>query len=143
MMSPALADVFGRAEVIDGDTLLVGGQPVRLYGIDAPELEQECRWPKSKVIQCGEIAKSAILDMVAGVDRISCKTMGRNNHGHWIAVCYAGGFDIGRNMVHTGWALADRNRSLHYVRTEHGAKNARRGLWKGDFDPPWLWRRNH
>lgn len=137
--APGYADLYGGAEVIDGNTLVVGGQRVRLFGIDAPDLEQTCDWPK-KTIECGKISRSAVLDLIAGVERISCKTRGRDHDGRWIAVCYADGSDIGRNMVHTGWALADRKQSLNYVRTEHRAKDAKRGLWRGTFDPPRVWR---
>jgi endonuclease YncB( thermonuclease family) len=140
--APSHADLSGEAEVVDGNTLLVGGQRVRLYGIDAPELDQTCDWPE-KQIMCGEIAKSAVLDLVAGVERVSCKTRGRYYGGRWIAVCYADGSDIGRNMVRAGWALANRHQSLDYVRTEHKAKNAKRGLWKGEFDSPRVWRRQN
>lgn len=137
--APSRADLSGEAEVLDGNTLVVGGQRVRIYGIDAPELAQTCDWPE-KVIECGRISRSAMLDLVAGIDRVACRTRGRDHSGQWIAICYADGSDIGRNMVHTGWALADRHQSLNYVRTEHRAKNAKRGLWKGEFDPPWVWR---
>ena len=59
-----------------------------------------------------------------------------------MAVCYdPDGFDLGRNMVHTGWALAYRRYSTDYVGTEGKAKEANRGMWKGEFIAPWEWRR--
>ena len=40
MACPAHADVSGRAQVIDGDTIDVAGTRIRLFGIDAPERGQ-------------------------------------------------------------------------------------------------------
>ena len=132
---PAHADVAGVARVIDGNTLEVAGERIRLQDIDAPEIDQTCEWP-AKTIPCGRIAATALMDLVAGAP-VVCKTRAKDRHGYWIAVCYdSGGFDIGRNMVHTGWALADRRHSADYAEIEDKAREARRGLWKGAFVAP-------
>ena len=42
LSSPVHADVPGRPAVVDGDTIDMGGDRIRLHGIDAPEGTQEC-----------------------------------------------------------------------------------------------------
>ena len=40
--SSAIADVIGKPRVIDGDTIEIAGDRVRLSGIDTPEEKQTC-----------------------------------------------------------------------------------------------------
>jgi endonuclease YncB( thermonuclease family) len=135
----AAADITGAVRVIDGDSLQVGEHRIRIHGIDAPEMKQNCRWPK-RIISCGVIAKGAMQDLVAGA-HVRCKQKDTDRYGRVIATCSADGYDIGANMVHTGWALAYRRYSKQYVTIEEKAKVAKRGMWRGEFVPPWNWRR--
>jgi len=132
------AEVSGQARVVSGDTMEVAGQRIELYGIDAPELNQTCRWP-NKEIPCGNMSRTALLDLVA-VTPVVCTRRRGNDDGSWVALCTADGFDVGRNMVHTGWALATPGQSQAYAVTQQTARKAGRGLWRGRFVPPWEWR---
>ncbi len=51
------------------------------------------------------------------------------------------GVDIGEWMVSQGWAVAYYLYSYEYSRTEQRARSARRGIWAGDFEKPWEWRK--
>ena len=79
------------------------------------------------------------MDLVAGVE-VTCKPQWKDPDGGWLAYCFADGFDLSQNMVHTGWALTARRYCSHYSATEERSKAAKRGLWKGEFTPPWDWR---
>ncbi|MBT3701393.1 MAG: thermonuclease family protein [Alphaproteobacteria bacterium] len=131
----------GQARVVDGDTLVVGGKEITLYGIDAPELKQTCEFRK-KTIRCGVLSSDALRDLITGARKVSCTDRGRDREGLRLGLCSADGFDIGRNMVHTGWALAWRRYSRMYIKVEEKAMAAKRGLWRGPFDKPWKWRKN-
>jgi endonuclease YncB( thermonuclease family) len=135
----APATITGRASIIDGDTLEIHGQRIRLHGIDAPESGQTCladgeRW------RCGQKAAFALADFI-GHSPVRCEEQGVDRYGRVIAACYVQGEDIERWMVLNGWALAYRRYSTDYVAEEQAAIEARRGLWRGEFIPPWEWRR--
>ena len=38
----ACSDIVGTVHVIDGDTIEVGTERIRLHAIDAPEIDQTC-----------------------------------------------------------------------------------------------------
>lgn len=130
---------IGLPEVVDGETLRVGGKTFRLYGIDAPDIAQTCEI-RGRTYNCGRVSMTALMDLVAGV-KIRCAPR-RNSPGTpAVAHCFAAGYDLSEGMVHTGWALAMPRDGTKYARIEARAKTAKRGLWKGKFTLPWEWRR--
>ena len=140
--APALAEITGTPEIIDGDTLELEGQTIRLYGIDAPELGQTCTI-KGRAYDCGKIARTALLDLTAGV-AVTCRVLAAEPDADASEPkpgrCFAQGYDLSEGMAYTGWALAARQVSERYVVFEARAQAAGRGLWKGRFVSPWAWR---
>ena len=104
LAAPALADVAGTASVIDGDTLEIHGQRIRLHGIDAPESRQLCRLD-GKPWQCGKDAANALAEKIARRP-VTCEDLGRDRYKRIIARCTVAGEDIEAWMVTNGWALA-------------------------------------
>lgn len=133
------AGVTGAPQVLSGDTIVVDGERIRLFGIDAPDPEQTCTID-GKPYRCGEEATKALMRMVGSAD-ISCRDRGRSADGHIISVCSIGATDLAARMVSKGWALADVHISTFYVDEEKVAKAARRGIWRGTFVEPWNWQR--
>ncbi len=135
----AFADITGQASVIDGDTIEVAGQRIRLHGIDAPESRQLCR-RDGKHWRCGRNAASALAEMI-GRRPVNCEEPGRDRYKRIVAKCAVEGVDLGEWMVSQGWAVAYYLYSYEYSRAEQTAKSARRGIWAGEFDNPWEWRK--
>jgi endonuclease YncB( thermonuclease family) len=130
--------IVGRASVIDGDTLEIHGTRIRLHGIDAPESGQSCT-AQGRQWNCGQRAAYA-LSVKIGFNPIACDPKDRDRYGRVVAVCRSGNLDLNAWMVAEGWALAYRQYSTDYVPNERNASAARRGIWQGEFTPPWEWR---
>ena len=124
----AMADLRGAARVVDGDTLEVSGETVRLYGIDAPERAQTCAGPDGDW-PCGRWARRRLQALVAG--GVSCDDRGSDRYGRVLSVCHglADGVDINADMVVAGAAVAFRRYALDYVGAEAVAQHAGAGLW--------------
>ncbi len=137
--SLAWADITGQPRIIDGDTLEGAGQRIRLHGIDAPEGRQLCR-RDGEPWHCGKDATSALKALI-GNRPVSCEELDRDRYRRIVAKCMVGRTDIGGWMVTEGWALAYRRYSIDYVPHEAKARMARKGIWRGDFMPPWKWRK--
>ena len=132
--SASAASQTGIARPIDGDSLMVGQQEIRLFGIDAPELSQSCT-RGGKPWACGAAAADQLSKLVAG-KQVSCVSLGQDKHGRFLSRCSVGTTEVNRTMVATGYALAYRRYSMDYVSAEESAKVAKRGIWSGTFELP-------
>lgn len=84
----------GGLQVRDADTIVVDGTPVRLNGVDAPELGT----------RSGQDAKRWMVNFLRGKD-VECKLNGERTYDRWVGVCYADGQDIGAAVIAAGHAL--------------------------------------
>ena len=140
--APGHAEITGTARAVDGDTVVLAGQEIHLYGVDAPEEAQVCEadgeaWP------CGREAKAALRKLIRRA-WIRCAERARDLSGRSYSLCRVSGPDgplLNRAMVAEGWALADRETASDFVADEARAKAVGNGVWRGAFVPPWEWRR--
>jgi endonuclease YncB( thermonuclease family) len=126
--------------VIDGDTIEIHGQRVRLFGIDAPESRQPCT-SDGTVWRCGQKAAFALADLV-GWDWVRCENLGWDRYKRIVGICYLDDLSINSWMVRQGWALDYTQYSKgRFAKEEAEARLMKRGIWQGEFDRPWDWRR--
>jgi endonuclease YncB( thermonuclease family) len=133
--------IVGEARVIDGDTIVIHGQHIRLEGIDAPETAQRCG-PPGHEWACGQSASVALSNWLAN-QTVSCSPKGKDRYQRTLAQCFLGSDDIQARLVSDGWALAYRRYSNEYVSDEEVAKSKKIGIWQSEFQAPWDWRKAH
>lgn len=140
------AGLAGTVErVVDGDTLRVLGDDgarhtLRLLGVDAPESGQDG----------GAEAREFVAARVCS-GRVVWRDHGADRYGRSVASVEVDGQDLGLLLVRHGMAWRVR-RYLEgqpadtvsaYDAAWQEARSARAGIWAGDPEPPWAWRRTH
>lgn len=130
------APLTGSVErVADGDTIELGGQRIRLVGLDAPEWDQICSLADGATWSCGRAATERMRELTRGKS-LSCAGEGHDRYGRLLATCRTGEIDIAEALVRDGLAVA----SGSYQRAESEARGAHRGIWQGRFERPADWR---
>lgn len=130
----ATGPIYGVARANDGDSLTIGSTRLRLFGIDAPELDQSCQragWSW----YCGSESAEQLSRLVTGRE-VRCNPVSKDQYDRVLAKCYVSGIEINRTMVATGYAVAFRRYSTDYVSAEDSARAAKRGIWSGTFQMP-------
>lgn len=129
---PVHAEIVGKAQVIDAQTLAVGGRVVRLFGITAPGADETCgtgarAWP------CGREARSATINQLYPHWVTCVEREHEAADGAVAAVCYLAGVgqkEVNAWLVAAGWARADVAVAPEYAAAEAAARAAGRGMWR-------------
>ena len=87
--------ISGTAKVIDGDTIRIGEKKIRLFGIDAPEKEQQCKkiWLTisflsfSRNYPCGQISAKKLKNKINDKFLI-CEWTNKDRYKRYIAECF-------------------------------------------------------
>jgi len=135
---PESSMLSGPARALDGSTLVVAGQTIRLQGITAPPASLVCRdgaWD----YKCGEDSRLA-LDQAIANRPVDCERL-PSTESVTVGQCRSDqGTDLGAAMVESGWAVADLRRSSRYLPQQAKAQDQSRGLWRNNFAYPEQWR---
>ena len=139
LSSGVSADLSGTALVVDGDTITISGNKIRLSGIDAPEKNQTCR-KVGITSRCGYEATETLRNWTH-TKEVRCVGDTKDPDGTLTANCFVDGYNVNARLVYEGLALAYRKYSKQYVPEEDEARAAKKGMWAGEFVPPWDWRK--
>jgi endonuclease YncB( thermonuclease family) len=141
--SSAAETVAGPARVIDGDTIDVAGQRIRILDIDAPERRQPCIGESGQSWACGIVAGEALRALIGSMPVI-CESDRRDRYSRLLATCSVGGADVAEQLAATGWAVPYRDCGCVIIRAAADrAKASQLGIWSGSFAMPWDWRKAH
>lgn len=135
--STVTGKISGEARVIDGDTIVIGQTHIRLFGIDAPELDQYCAQ-----VKCGVAAREFLVRRLRKLP-IFCRKKDRDIYGRLVAVCTVQGEDISEIMVLNGHAMNYAKFGGNYQSQQDWARELKLGLWADDQQPfmsPSRWR---
>lgn len=135
-------DKDGRGIAVqDGDSFVMQQTTIRLDGIDAPEIKQNCYSADGSIWRCGGEARNQLTKMLRKGD-VKCEPRAKDRYGRTVATCSARDIpDIAQEMVRLGWAInAAKLGEGKYAAAEEEARNAKRGIWQGKFERPTVFR---
>lgn len=136
------SSISGQASVIDGDTIEVRGERIRLVSVDAPESRQTCLDAEGRVWRCGQQAALALSDMI-GRSTVVCLSEGQDRYGRILGQCSLGSVSLSAWLVEKGWAVPYNDREGRHYPAARRAEDARRGIWAGRFERPSDWRKQN
>ena len=135
--SEDLKSIYGKAVIIDGDTIKINGEKIRFGGIDAPEKNQVC-YLKDKKVFCGKLSTEK-LKVKIGNSTVTCiREKKKDRYGRTVAECFIKGESLSSFMVKSGYACDYvRYSKKKYAKEQEYAKANKLGIWKMKFDYSW------
>jgi len=133
-------EIYGIPVIIDGNTIKILNNKIRLHGIDAPEKNQKCTKSR-KEYNCGVVAREKLIKKI-GKNAVKClNKKNKDRYNRFIGVCFVEQEDLNKWMVRNGYAIAYRRYSKDYILDEEFAKINKLGMWFGTFSKPEKWRK--
>ena len=147
------AIIEGIPRIIDGDSLEINNNKIRLFGIDAPEIKQICKKPYlvisflvslsfQKKYECGLLATNQLKKLIDN-KTVKCISENKDRYNRYLSICYLKNKDINSWLVKNGYAIAYRRYSKKYVLEEQHAEKNKLGIWQGTFQNPEEWRKKN
>ncbi|PJR10228.1 thermonuclease family protein [Sinorhizobium meliloti] len=134
--SPRAAEaITGRATVIDGDTIEIGGERIRLHGVDAPESWQTCEDGDGSIYRCGQEAALALDRFLAASRPTHCAFVERDRYQRFVGLCSrADGREVNHWLIASGNAVDwEKYSSGAYADAQEAARSRGAGIWRGKF----------
>lgn len=127
----------GEAYAIDGDTISVRNQRLRLWGIDAPEKTQPCLDAKGQMFACGTQSQDYLAKLIQG-HPLTCQVADVDQHKRPVVHCRTRDTnqDINASMVSAGMAMAYTRFTPAFAQLEAKARAAKVGFWAGTWASP-------
>ena len=141
------AEIIGKAKITDGDTIVINDIRIRFTGSDAPESyffgkTQTCKNDRGQEWECGKAATKKLKELIND-QTVRCSDEGQDRYGRTLGICYVGEMDLQAEMVKSGMAVAYLKYSDRYEQEQNFAKQAKAGMWGGEFQEPETWRREN
>lgn len=136
-------------KVHDGDTFTMdNGKVIRLFGIDAPEMEnshthckeQFCTDDNGDLYRCANGSRIYLENLLKN-KQIVCVSRG-TSYNRMVGDCKIDGLSVSNAMILSGMAVEDRRYSHgELTELETVARLNHVGVWSGHFEMPWDYRR--
>ena len=137
-------ELTGIARAVDGDSIFVDKNEIRLFGIDAPEYKQTCFNAQNQEYFCGKISSKFLKNLING-KKVSCFYAEKDIYNRFLAKCFLDKISINDEILKNGMAVIyNFNTASNEIKEiENEAKQNKLGIWQGTFELPKQYRKRN